>query len=309
MAAIAYAPSLLAKKPELTIYGPLVLPTLLLEVTAKRGQSTKIQPWQADVWRDVDVLRAGLANQSIDLSIVPSYVAANLSARGQNVKLVNIMTKGLLQFLGREDTLNSVGDLLGKTIVIPYKNDMPDLILQALCQKEGINFSELNIQYTATPPEALALFLHNKAELALLPEPLASLAIMRGQQSGQRIERVFDVQRAWEQASQTHTGIPQAGLLVSQGFYEQHQEFLSALHKDLTEALVWSQSHLEEAAKLGSRLIPAPAKAIETSLPYANLVVEPAKTIEDDILTFFNTLYELNPKIVGGKLPDNRLFA
>lgn len=309
MAAMAYAPSLLAKNSGLTIYGPIVLPTLLLAVAAKRGQSPKILPWQTDVWRDVDVLRAGLANQSMDLSIVPSYVAANLAARGQKVKLVNIMSKGLLQVLGHNKPLNSISDLLGKRLVIPYKNDMPDLILQALCQKEGVKFSELDIQYTATPPEALALFLHQKAALALLPEPLASVAIMRGKVNGQNIQRVFDVQQAWEQTSGTHTGIPQAGLLVSQAFYETHHEFLTTLHTDLSDALQWTQRNPAEAAALGSRLIPAPAPAIEQSLPYANLTVEPAKAIEQDILTFFNALYELNPNIVGNKLPDSSLFA
>ena len=40
-----------------------------------------------------DQLRAGLLNKSIEISIVPSYVAANLRAQGQPVLLHNIMTR------------------------------------------------------------------------------------------------------------------------------------------------------------------------------------------------------------------------
>ncbi len=186
---------------------------------------------------------------------------------------------------------------------------MPDLVMQALCKIRGIKFTDLDVLYAATPPEALALFLHKKVDLALLPEPLASVGIMRGKLNGQTIERVFDIQKAWEQASHTHTGIPQAGLLVSTAFYEANREFLGQLHEDLQAALTWSLSHLAEAAKIGSQLIPVPTMAIETSLPHSNLVVTPSKAIEDDLMTFFSAMYELNPQIVGGKLPDSSLFA
>lgn len=293
----------------LTIYGPIVLPTLLLGVAAQQGKLKDIQPWRADVWRDVDVLRAGLANHSMDLSIVPSYVAANLAARGEKVKLINIMTRGLLQFISRDGAITSVADLVGKKIVLPFKNDMPDLILQALCQKAGIQFSDLSITYTATPPEALALFLHQKADLALLPEPLVSVAIMRGKMSGQNIERVFDIQKAWEQATHTSAGIPQAGLLVSEAFYIENQAFLHQLDEDLKAALAWTQANPKQASEIGATLIPAPALAIEAALPHANLVIDSTRAIESDMMTFFQALYELNPKIVGGKLPDSSLFA
>ena len=306
---MAYTPALFAKDKQLTIYGPIVLPTLLLGVAAQQGQSPQILPWSVDVWRDADVLRAGLANRTIEASIVPSYVAANLAARGESVKLLNIMTKGLLQVVGRDGILTDFSELIGKKIVLPFKNDMPDLVMQALCKIRGIKFTDLDVLYAATPPEALALFLHKKVDLALLPEPLASVGIMRGKLNGQTIERVFDMQKAWEQASHTHTGIPQAGLLVSTAFYEANREFLGQLHEDLQAALTWSLSHLAEAAKIGSQLIPVPTMAIETSLPHSNLVVTPSKAIEDDLMTFFSAMYELNPQIVGGKLPDSSLFA
>lgn len=305
----AYAPAIFAQKPELTIYGPIVLPTLLLGVAAERGQAQGLKPWRADVWRDVDVLRAGLANHSIDMSIVPSYVAANLAARGEKVKLLNIMTKGLLQFIGRDGTLQSMQDLRGKKIILPFKNDMPDLILQALCKKHDIKMADLDISYTATPPEALALFLQKKVDLALLPEPLVSVAIMRGKLSGQAIERVFDIQQAWEQATQTQSGIPQAGLLVSEAFYQENGAFIQQLHSDLEQALTWSLAHPHEAASIGAKLIPAPAAAIEASLPHANLVVQSTAQHQEDIMVFFKALYEMNPKIIGGKLPDSSLFA
>ncbi len=293
----------------LTIYGPIALPTLLLGVASQQGKLKDSHPWRADVWRDIDVLRAGLANHSMDLSIVPSYVAANLAARGEKVKLVNIMTRGLLRFIGRDSVINSVNDLVDKKIVLPFKNDMPDLILQALCQKEGIKFSDLSITYTATPPEALALFLQQKADLALLPEPLVSVAIMRGKISGQNIERVFDIQKAWERATNTSAGIPQAGLLVSEAFYTENREFLNQLDEDLKAALSWTQENPKQAAEIGAKLIPAPAMAIEAALPHANLVIDSTLAIESDMMTFFQALYELNPKIVGGKLPDSSLFA
>lgn len=152
-------------------YGPPVMPTLLLGAAAQQGRLKERMPFAVKVWKDVDMLRAGLAKRSIPLSIVPSYVAANLAARGQDVKLLNIMTFGLLHIIGSEP-LPGLAALAGKKLVMPFKNDMPDLVLQLLCRKQGIALGSFQTLYTATPPEALMMFMRGHADYApFCPSP------------------------------------------------------------------------------------------------------------------------------------------
>ena len=163
-AAAVCSPGLLAadSKTKFTVYGPPVMPTVLLGVAAQRGELKNSRPFDVKVWRNVDALRAGLANGTMQASVVPSYVAANLAARGQDVKLVNIMSFGLLYVLGRDRALSGIGDLAGKTLALPFKNDMPDLVLQALCRRLKIDFSRIRVQYAATPPEAMMMFMQKE---------------------------------------------------------------------------------------------------------------------------------------------------
>ena len=132
----------------ITIYGPGALPSLLLGVAKQRqqqGLSVIQETFNVETWRTPDVLRAGLANGSIQASIVPSYVAVNLANRGLDVKLVNIMTWGLVDIVGSAGSISSLKDLEGRSVAVPLRNDMPDLFLQSLCKLQGVDFKKIKI--------------------------------------------------------------------------------------------------------------------------------------------------------------------
>lgn len=310
-AAAVCSPGLLAadSKTKFTVYGPPVMPTVLLGVAAQRGELKNSRPFDVKVWRNVDALRAGLANGTMQASVVPSYVAANLAARGQDVKLVNIMSFGLLYVLGRDRALSGIGDLAGKTLALPFKNDMPDLVLQALCRRLKIDFSRIRVQYAATPPEAMMMFMQKRADFALLPEPMVSMGIIRGRQMGQNVVRALDMQQEWEKVMKVSGGIPQAGLMVSGAFLKQNADAVRRLQADLLQAAAWSKANAAQAAAIGAKHLGLPEQALAAGLPHARLAATPAKEAAAGIKLFFRELYQLNPAIVGGKLPADSLFV
>ena len=143
--AAASALPLRAAEP-FTLWGPPVTPTVLLAVAAEMGEARKIRPFTVKSWQSPDMLRAGLLNKSIEISIVPSYVAANLRAQGQPVLLHNIMTRGLLAVMSKAGTISDLGGLAEKNLVMPFKNDMPDIVLQILAKKHGTARQRLHPQ-------------------------------------------------------------------------------------------------------------------------------------------------------------------
>jgi len=294
-AAAVCSPGLLAadSKTKFTVYGPPVMPTVLLGVAAQRGELKNSRPFDVKVWRNVDALRAGLANGTMQASVVPSYVAANLAARGQDVKLVNIMSFGLLYVLGRDRALSGIGDLAGKTLALPFK----------------IDFSRIRVQYAATPPEAMMMFMQKRADFALLPEPMVSMGIIRGRQMGQNVVRALDMQQEWEKTMKVSGGIPQAGLMVSGAFLKQNGDAVRRLQADLLQAAAWSKANAAQAAAIGAKHLGLPEQALAAGLPHARLAATPAKEAAAGIKLFFRELYQLNPAIVGGKLPADSLFV
>lgn len=287
-----------------TLYGPAVVPSVLLAAAAQRGAL----PWQVKTWKQVDTLRAGLANGSIAISIVPSYVAANFHNRGQAVGLLNIMTNGMLSIVGYGNDLHDLAGLQKRRLVMPFKNDMPDLVLQALCKRAGIDFSSLNIRYTNTPPQALTMLLLGQADTALLPEPMVTMAQLRAKQFNKTLHRLLDVQTLWESYMGVKGGIPQAGLLVSRDIFNRRPDAIRQLQSDLEQALPWVLQHPQAAAELAGDLVPVPAKALAQAIAHSRLRVDLAVQQQEAIHTFFKVLYELNPAILGGRLPSSDLF-
>ena len=63
------------------------------------------------------------------------------------------------------------------------------------------------------------------------------------------------------------------------------------------------------AAAVAAPVLELPAPIIERSIPFSNLVVRPASAARADLEPFFKVLAEQDPRIIGGKLPDDRFYA
>ncbi|WP_298080450.1 ABC transporter substrate-binding protein [uncultured Cardiobacterium sp.] len=297
---------------KLTLWGPPVTPSVLLAIAAREGKAKDISPFEVQIWRSPDQLRAGLVNGEIAASIVPSYVAANLYNQGRKVKLFNIMSEGLNYIAAPVEDgkplIASLADLAQRSLVIPFKNDMPDLLLQILYKKAGLDFAAAKVSYTATPPEALVLFLSGKVDCANLPEPLMSLAQIKAKEKDREIARALDVQQLWGEAFNSAPRVPLAGLLFTDDFIAQHQDFIAVLNDDLQAAVEWSKAHSDETAKLAAEYLPFPPEALAAGIPHSRFSAIPAASIEAEILNFYTEMHALNAKITGGKVPDAGLF-
>lgn len=291
------------------VWGAPVAPSALLGVAARQGKLQQQHRYKVRTWKTPDQLRAGLANNSMPVTMVPSYVGANFANRGQDVVLANIMTFGLLHMVALESPLASIEDMVGKSIVMPFKNDMPDLVLQILCKNAGIDFAALNIQYVATPPEAMALFLKQKAELAFLPEPLSTAAIFKGKLTGLNVVRALDFQAQWGSIMKTKPRIPQAGMLINRQYYETNQDIVEMLLDDIANAVSWVEANPQSAAKIAGDYLPLPPPVLAEALPRSYLTGTRCSEIVDEIQFFFEQMYQLNPKIVGEKMPDTTLYS
>lgn len=308
-AAASALPLRAAAAAPLTIWGPPVSPTVLLAVAAKQGKAKDIIPFDVKVWRAPDQLRAGLVNGSMQMTIVPSYVAANLRNQGQPVILHNIMTRGLLSFMSKDGTaISKPEDLVGKKLVMPFKGDMPDLVLQVLVKRAKLDLSSL-VSYTAVPPEAVGMFLQKDIPHALLPEPVATASILRGKQMNINVQRGLSIADWWDASFGTKNGIAQAGLMVSEKALQEKADFLAALDADLLAAVDWVAQNPMPAAEIASEYLQAPKPALAQSFAHSSLCAIPAKTISADILQFFDQLTALNAKITGGKKADASLFG
>lgn len=295
----------------LALWGPPAAPSIILAQAAAAAFPAAVSAEGAAfrTWKTPDEMRAGLSSGSMEAVVVPTYVAANLYNRGLGLRLLNVLTDGLLYVVAPPGTVGGIAGLQGKRVAVPFRNDMPDYILRRLLAGAGLAPGDLDIDYSGTPPEAVQMLLAGRVQAALLSEPAASGAIARAHAAGKPLAREVDCQQAWAGVA-GRTTIPQAGLAVSEKLAGRiGAAGLEALQACLVAALQAVRQDPGAAAAAAAPALGLPAPVLQQSLATSNLVVRTASAARDDLAALFDVLAKDDPRIIGGRQPDARFYA
>ncbi len=305
LAALACFPAFGAQN--FTIYGAPAMITLPLAYARHHGQARKVKDFSLRVWNSPDELRAGFVSGSYQLSCAPMNVGVILAHKGLNIKLLSVLTNGLNYILSRNDNIKELKDLEGKKLIIPFKNDLPDFVFSALCDKLGVKKSKIDIHYVQTPPQAAQLFVaKGEFDAVLSQEPFSSAVTLLGKKHGVKVQRAIDMQALFK--ASFGVGVKQAGMVVNGEFYAKNQSFFEALSGDLTEAVEWIKSHETSAASLGARYLPAPEPAIKMAIRHSNLIYAKAGEVYAELNEFYKIIFAQNRDFLGGRIPSRELF-
>ena len=294
---------------KLTLWGPPVGPSVVLAHLVSRNRLSAHGEVDFQVWRNPDQLRAGFASATMLASTTPSYVAANMANRGTGAKLLNVMTWGLLYLMSSDGSVKSLSDLAGKTVAMPFKNDMPDLVTQHIMRSDGmVPGKDVNIAYVSSPIQALKMLISGKVNSAIIPEPAATGAMLQGMMNSVPVRRVLSLQDEWGRVTGRSPRIPQAGMMVAQKLLDAKPELVRDLQMETAKSVEWTLNNPASAGKIGAQYMGVKARMVEKSIPFCNLAATPAVEARADLEHFFTILAETNPKIIGGKLPDDDFY-
>jgi NitT/TauT family transport system substrate-binding protein len=258
-----------------------------------------------DVWKSTDQMRAGIASGSFRLFATSTYAAASFFNRGAGTQMVNVVTWGVLSVMARDDTVRSVEDLAGRTVLLSNKHEAPDLLFRLLLRWSGLDDDrDVTLDYVGSPGEAAPLFLAGRGDVAVLHEPAATALLLRAEREGVAVVRALDVTELYRRHTGRAPGIPQVGLAASARMLETAPEVVAAAHDACVDACAWVRAHPHEAGAATGHALGLPAPVIADSLPHVHLDVISARQAQEDIELYFRHLMDLAPGIVGGRLPD-----
>ena len=293
------------------IWGPPAGPSIIAAYAVKTGMLNDIIPeCQFKVWTSPDQIRAGFASGSTTMAILPSYSGANLYNKGLGVRLANILTDGLIYIIAPQaSNIKTLSDLVGKKLAVPFKNDMPDFVIQTILKANNISPTAVDIHYMGSIPEAMPLLMMGKVDATVMVEPACSAIISMSAATPKKIERVLDVQQLWKKVANTDV-IPQAGLFVGKGFEgDAGRAKIEAMNKVFSAALDEIKQDPEKAAEKIASVLDFPSHLVASSIAYSHLVIHNSKEVKPSLEGFFNILLQQNSAILGGKLPDNGFYA
>ena len=266
-------------------------------------------------WRDPDQLRMMAMGGKADVLAMPSNVAANLFNRGAGVTLLNISTWGALWIVTRDGQRKALADYKGEEIAVPFRGDMPDIVLQLLVAKQGLDAQkDFRLRYVPTPMEAMQLLITRRVSHALLAEPGVSLALRKTKSFpigliAPDLHRGADLQQEWGRLFERTPRLPQAGI-AAVGPVRQQPEVLAAVEKAYAQSLAWCRAHpLECGALMAKHIDLLTPDAVADAIAVSQLDAVPAATARPDLEFFFGQLMARSPGLVGGKLPAAAFYG
>jgi NitT/TauT family transport system substrate-binding protein len=306
----AARPASAAPVADLAIYAAPSGSSVVLAHLIESGGLSDVAPGATlKIWHDPDELRAGIASGHAAVFNAPSNLAANLYNRGVAVRLLDILGMGHLYVMTTDPGVNALADVKGRTIGLFFKNDMPDLVFRSLARRGGLEAGrDYQVIYAATHMEAAQLLIAGKVDTAVLPEPMASAALLMGGHHGVAVRRAIDLQDVWRTYYGAPARIPMAGIAVTDALRQQSPEFVAALHRGAIRSAAWLAEHPDAAGELAVKYLGLHAHIAAESLKHFGIEVVSARDMRADLETFYNALAAIDPGSIGGHLPDEGFY-
>ncbi len=244
-----------------------------------------------------------LINGELDIAALPTNLASTLfnKTNGQ-IQLLAVNTLGVLYVLEKGDTVHSVRDLEGKKIYSSGQASTPQYALDYVLAQNGIS---CDVEYFATHAELAAQALAGNADIILLPEPQVSNILMKD--AGFRI--ALDFNAVWNEASDNKALLSMGCLAVRKDFAQNNKDALEKFIADYGASVKFVNENIEEAAEIIKAFnIVTSAEVAVRAIPNSAIVLIRDDEMKTKTDAFLKILYESDPGVIGGKLPDESFY-
>ena len=246
-----------------------------------------------------------LVKGELDAAAVPANLAATLYQKTEGaVEVACVNTLGVLYILENGETIQSVADLKGQTIVTTGKGTTPEYVLRYVLSQNGIDpDADVTIEYCSEATEALSQVQAGMASIAMLPQPFVTSAL--SQVEGLRV--ALDMNEEWEAVagSQLVTGV----LVARKDAVEADPAAFEAFLDGYAASVEAANTDLEGTAALCEQYgIVAKAALAQKALPACNIVFETGDQMKTDLVNYFQVLLDADPASVGGALPADHFY-
>lgn len=308
-----------AKVPHLLLAGPTAsVSNALIRIVDAGLLGDVAEKVEFVAWKDPDQLRALAMEGKADFMAMPSNVAANLYNRGVPLRLLNISVWGLLFVVSRNPAIKTLADLKGQELVMPFRGDMPEIVLRTLADKLGIAVGQgadaIGLRYAATPLDAMQLLLTRRADHALLAEPAVSMGLRRSRSLpvsavAPDLHRSVDLQAEWGRAFARPPRVPQAGMVVM-GRQLENAALIARFEQAYAQAQQWCNAEADACGKaVAARVSMLAPEAVADAIRAVPGEVVPAAQAQAELVFFFQQLLARQPGLVGGKLPPPAFYG
>lgn len=252
-----------------------------------------------------DALVVDMLKREGDIAIVPSNFSAQLYNKKLGYKILGTVGWGSFYVVSREN-ISSLEELKGKEIYTFGKGLTPDIIFQSILQQKGIDKTKIKINYLSNGNEVAALYLGKKVDTIVIPEPMLSKILSKNLNSN----IVANLNDEWKNITQSDLGYPQATLVVKEEIFNSNPKLVKAFINELTKSISLLYKDKEKSIKnIKENGLGVDTTILDKVLTRANIFYIPIIDCQEEYNRYFKILENTNKKVIGGKLPDEEIYA
>ena len=252
-----------------------------------------------------DEVSPALIKGELDMACVPANLAAVLyNKTGGDIEVLAVNTLGVLYIVETGESVQSIADLKGQTIVAAGKGSTPEYALRYLLSENGVDpDNDVTIDWKSEHSECVAALAGGQASIALLPQPFVTVA----QSKIDGLRMALDLTAEWDALDNGSTLI--TGVIVARrGFVEAHPAAVSTFLSYYAASVDWVNANTADAAALIGEYGIVDAAVAEKALPYCNIVCLTGAKLLEALPGYLYVLWEADPAAVGGEMPDNSFY-
>jgi NitT/TauT family transport system substrate-binding protein len=265
-----------------------------------RGMQTSVEALASG-----DLMAARFIAGEAKVGILPANVAAKIAASGKPIQLAAVTGLGMLSLLSSDPSITGISDLKGKSIAVAGQGAIPDYIFRKILSTYQIDpANDVKLDYSLAYPEIAQSLIAGRINLALIPEPFATMA----RQGNSNLVQVSDIQAEWEKAG-GQGNYPITVLVVDAAFAKANPAAIKTIMDAVKDSIEWVKQNPAEAGTLVEKYdLGLKAAVVTVAIPRSNYAFMDAKAARPALTAMYETLLEFAPDSIGGKLPDDSFY-
>lgn len=278
----------------------------LVNLLDMEQQGTAALDYDLQLYGTADEIVPGLIKGELDMAAIPANLAAALYQKTKGgIQAMAVNTLGVLYVVEKGDTVHSMADLAGRTILSTGKGTTPEYLLRYLLEKNGLDpDKDVKIQYCSEATEVTAqMAAAQKDAIAVLPQPYATAAGMKDPS----LRVALDLTAEWDKVSDSQlvTGVT----VVRTQYAQEHPDVVEAFLQEYAQSVRTANTDLDRTAALCEQQgVVAKAAIAKKALPACNIVCRTGDEMQKDVSAYLSVLCAADPAAVGGKLPDEGFY-
>ena len=277
----------------------------LVNLLSMEEDGTASMDYDLQLYGAADEIVPLLMKGELDMAAIPANLAATLYQKTEGgIQAVAVNTLGVLYVVEQGDTVQSMADLKGRTILSTGKGTTPEYVLRYLLNANGIDpDKDVTIEYYSEATEVTAQMATTEDAIAVLPQPYVTAAGLQDE----TLRVALNLTEEWNKVADTQliTGVT----VVRKEYAEEHPDVVAAFLTDYAKSVEAANTDLDGTAALCEEQgVVAKAAIAKKALPNCNIVCLTGDELKADASAYLQVLFDADPAAVGGALPGDDFY-